>query len=174
VDSLSSLARRVLVSRPADTPDPGRDHPGKVRDIARPSLVGQVVIRTRFLALNRIARHTHGVLTGFGLPMSRSARGPSISNHGVRVCTASILFVQITSWIWLDLPPTFMRTGAPNENIAMKRCAQCHGKLGLGVRSRNVWSGRWWVHVLYCSAHCKALCARCGWQGVIARNSPQS
>jgi hypothetical protein len=24
-----------------------------------------------------------------------------------------------------------------------------HGKLGLGVRSRNVWNGRWWVHVLY-------------------------
>ena len=29
----------------------------------------------------------------------------------------------------------------------MKRCAQCHGKLGLGVRSRKVWNGRWWVHV---------------------------
>src|SRR5262249_23154957 len=38
----------------------------------------------------------------------------------------------------------------------MKRCAQCHGKLGLGVRSRNVWNGRW-VHVLYCSTHCEAL-----------------
>jgi hypothetical protein len=25
----------------------------------------------------------------------------------------------------------------------MKRCAQCHGRLGLGVRSRNLWSGRW-------------------------------
>jgi hypothetical protein len=22
----------------------------------------------------------------------------------------------------------------------MKRCAQCHGRLGLGVRSRNLWS----------------------------------
>jgi hypothetical protein len=40
---------------------------------------------------------------------------------------------------------------------AMKRCAQCHGKLGLGVRSRNVWNGRWWVHLLYCSTHCEAL-----------------
>jgi hypothetical protein len=39
----------------------------------------------------------------------------------------------------------------------MKRCAQCRGKLGLGVRSRNVWNGRWWVHVLYCSTHCEAL-----------------
>jgi hypothetical protein len=39
----------------------------------------------------------------------------------------------------------------------MKTCAQCHGKLGLGVRSRNVWNGRWWVHVLYCSTHCEAL-----------------
>jgi hypothetical protein len=39
----------------------------------------------------------------------------------------------------------------------MKRCVQCHGKLGLGVRSRNVWNGRWWVHVLYCSTYCEAL-----------------
>jgi hypothetical protein len=37
--------------------------------------------------------------------------------------------------------------------IAMKKCAQCHGKLGLGARSRNVWNGRWWVHVVYCSTH---------------------
>jgi hypothetical protein len=41
--------------------------------------------------------------------------------------------------------------------IAMKRCAQCHGKLGLGIRFRNVWNGRWWVHVVYCSTHCEAL-----------------
>ena len=38
-----------------------------------------------------------------------------------------------------------------------KRCAQCHGKLGLGVRSRNVWNARWWVHVRYCSTHCEAF-----------------
>ena len=30
-------------------------------------------------------------------------------------------------------------------------------KLGLGVRSRKVWNGRWWVHVRYCSVHCEAL-----------------
>ena len=39
----------------------------------------------------------------------------------------------------------------------MKRCAQCHGQLGLGVRSRKVWNGRWWVHMRYCSVHCEAL-----------------
>jgi hypothetical protein len=39
----------------------------------------------------------------------------------------------------------------------MKRCAQCHGKLGLGVRFRNLWNGRWWSHVRYCSTHCEAL-----------------
>ena len=51
-----------------------------------------------------------------------------------------------------------LRNRTVNETgIAMKRCAQCHGKLGLGVRSRNVWNGRWWVHVLYCSTHCEAL-----------------
>jgi hypothetical protein len=38
----------------------------------------------------------------------------------------------------------------------MKRCAQCHGKLGLGVRSRNLWNGRWWIHVRYCSTYCEA------------------
>jgi len=38
----------------------------------------------------------------------------------------------------------------------MKRCAQCHGKLGLGLHSRKVWNGRWWVQVRYCSAHCEA------------------
>jgi hypothetical protein len=36
----------------------------------------------------------------------------------------------------------------------MKRCALCHGKLGLGVRYRNLWNGRWWVHTRFCSAHC--------------------
>ena len=42
------------------------------------------------------------------------------------------------------------------EGTAMKRCAQCQGKLGLGVRSRNLWNGRWWVHVRYCSSRCEA------------------
>jgi hypothetical protein len=32
----------------------------------------------------------------------------------------------------------------------MKRCALCHGKLGLGVRYRNLWNGRWWVHTRFC------------------------
>jgi cytochrome c len=29
----------------------------------------------------------------------------------------------------------------------MKTCALCHGKLGLGIRFRNIWNGRWWAHV---------------------------
>ena len=66
--------------------------------------------------------------------------------------------------------------------IAMKRCAQCHGKLGLGVRFRNVWNGRWWVHVRYCSAHCEALeelegynaRANRGRHAFIPRSNPQS
>src|SRR5215472_8783366 len=40
---------------------------------------------------------------------------------------------------------------------AMKRCAWCHGRLGLGVRSRNLWNGSWWIHVRFCSTHCEAL-----------------
>src|SRR4029453_546159 len=38
---------------------------------------------------------------------------------------------------------------------AMKRCAQCYGKLGLGIRSRNLWNGRWWAHTRFCSARCE-------------------
>ena len=40
---------------------------------------------------------------------------------------------------------------------AMKRCAQCRGKLGLGVRARNLWNGRWWLRVRFCSTYCEAL-----------------
>src|SRR5262249_35531894 len=29
-------------------------------------------------------------------------------------------------------------------------------KLGLGVRSRNLWNGRWWARVRFCSSHCEA------------------
>jgi hypothetical protein len=39
----------------------------------------------------------------------------------------------------------------------MKRCAQCHGKLGLGIRARNVWNGRWWLRIRFCSTYCEAL-----------------
>ena len=33
-----------------------------------------------------------------------------------------------------------------------KKCAQCQGRLGLGVRFRNLWSGHGWVHLRFCSA----------------------
>ena len=36
-------------------------------------------------------------------------------------------------------------------------CAQCQGRLGLGVRSRNLWNGCWWVRIRFCSTHCEAL-----------------
>ena len=39
----------------------------------------------------------------------------------------------------------------------MKTCVQCNGKLGLGVRFRNSWSGRWWVHLHFCSVHCEKI-----------------
>src|SRR5215472_12475592 len=42
--------------------------------------------------------------------------------------------------------PTEARHPSAGE-AAMKRCAQCHGKLGLGVRSRNFWNGRWWAQL---------------------------
>jgi len=43
------------------------------------------------------------------------------------------------------------------RKAAMKRCALCHGRLGLGARFRNIWNGRWWVHVRFCSARCEGI-----------------
>jgi hypothetical protein len=40
---------------------------------------------------------------------------------------------------------------------AMKTCALCHGKLGLGARFRNIWNGCWWVHVRFCSVRCERI-----------------
>ena len=63
----------------------------------------------------------------------------------------------------------------------MKSCTQCYGKLGLGVRARNLWNGRWWVHVRFCSTHCEALyelerhdANAQLWRTLLARRSPQS
>src|SRR6516162_8396160 len=43
------------------------------------------------------------------------------------------------------------------RKAAMKRCALCHGRLGLGTRFRNLWDGRWWVHVRFCSVRCEGI-----------------
>jgi hypothetical protein len=43
------------------------------------------------------------------------------------------------------------------SHYAMKRCAQCHGKLGLGVRFRNFWNGDGWHHLRFCSSYCQTL-----------------
>lgn len=75
---------------------------------------------------------------------------------------------------------TFIDTDA-SVGTVMKSCAQCYGKLGLGVRARNLWNGRWWVHVRFCSTHCEALCelerhdanAQL-WRTLLARRSLQS
>jgi|tagenome__1003787_1003787.scaffolds.fasta_scaffold20871036_2 hypothetical protein len=37
----------------------------------------------------------------------------------------------------------------------VKRCAHCQGKLGLGVRFRNLWNGSWWHHLRFCSRRCE-------------------
>jgi hypothetical protein len=41
------------------------------------------------------------------------------------------------------------------EEQPVKTCVQCQGKLGLGIRARNLWNGRWWSHVYFCSARCE-------------------
>jgi hypothetical protein len=37
----------------------------------------------------------------------------------------------------------------------MKRCAQCGGKLGLGVKYQNLWRGYRLVHLRFCSKVCE-------------------
>jgi hypothetical protein len=64
----------------------------------------------------------------------------------------------------------------------VKRCVQCHRKLGLGVRSRNLWNGRWWVHTRFCSANCELIyeqeckdaAVRLRWQNFLARGNPRA
>jgi hypothetical protein len=63
----------------------------------------------------------------------------------------------------------------------MKTCAQCHKKLGLRVRFRNMWNGHWWVHVRFCSVRCEAICeakrndaVKHRWHAVLARGSSPS
>jgi hypothetical protein len=40
--------------------------------------------------------------------------------------------------------------------MGKKRCTQCGGKLGLGIRFRNWWNGNWWEHLRFCSRFCEA------------------
>jgi hypothetical protein len=68
-----------------------------------------------------------------------------------------------------------------SREATMKRCAQCHGKLGLGVRSRNLWSGRWLRYTRFCSAHCERIyeqerneAAKHRWHAFLARGNSQS
>jgi hypothetical protein len=64
----------------------------------------------------------------------------------------------------------------------MKRCAQCQRKLGLGVRSRNLWNGRWWVHTRFCSTHCELIyeqerknaAVKRRWEAFLARANPRA
>src|SRR5262249_29591632 len=67
------------------------------------------------------------------------------------------------------------------EAAAMKRCALCHGKLGLGARFRNIWNGRWWVHVRFCSVRCEGIyeakrndAAKHRWHAFLARGNSRS
>jgi hypothetical protein len=64
---------------------------------------------------------------------------------------------------------------------AMERCALCHGKLGLGTRFRNIWNGRWWVHVRFCSVRCESIyevkrndAAKPRWHAFLARGNLRS
>ena len=61
-----------------------------------------------------------------------------------------------------------------------RRCMECGGKLGLGVRFRNLWDGFSWVHLRFCSASCEARneftrrTSRDRWFSYLPENSMQS
>ena len=64
---------------------------------------------------------------------------------------------------------------------AMERCVLCRGKLGLGTRFRNIWNGRWWVHVRFCSVRCEGIyevkrndAAKQRWHAFLARGNIRS
>jgi len=63
----------------------------------------------------------------------------------------------------------------------MKKCALCQGKLGLGARFRNIWNGRWWVLVQFCSVRCERIyrdrgddAAKDRWHVFLGRTNSQS
>jgi hypothetical protein len=63
----------------------------------------------------------------------------------------------------------------------MKTCALCHGKLGLGARFRNIWNGRWWAHVRFCSVRCESIYeiqrndpAKHRWHAFLARSNSRN
>src|SRR5262249_47326448 len=67
------------------------------------------------------------------------------------------------------------------RKVAMKRCALCHGKLGLGARFRNIWNGRWWAHVRFCSVRCESIyevkrndVAKHRWYAFLARGNSRT
>ena len=122
-------------------------------------------------ATNKCLAQSNKTRTGPKLPTSDRQRGaiPLAPAKLARPVAGSALPVFTALW------RREVETGT-----VMKRCAQCHGKLGLGVRFRNVWNGRWWVHVRYCSTHCEALhelerynAAPNVGRHIIARSSPQ-
>jgi hypothetical protein len=61
-----------------------------------------------------------------------------------------------------------------------RRCTQCSGRLGLGIRFRNLWNGTWWTHLRFCSAYCEHNYElerrqdneRNRWLNFLARGSP--
>jgi hypothetical protein len=74
------------------------------------------------------------------------------------------------------------RAAHPSATKAiMKTCAVCHRKLGLGTRFRNIWNGRWWVHVRFCSVRCEGIyeikrndAAKRRWHAFLTRGNSRS
>jgi len=64
------------------------------------------------------------------------------------------------------------------EAFMKQKCAHCGGKLGLGIKFRNLWNGRGWDHLRFCSSRCESRYeserrhdnARNGWLSALAKN----
>src|SRR5258706_337958 len=79
------------------------------------------------------------------------ARSPATSCTGTtRPLTDGLCCLSIRA------PPPAFTLATREAEMAAGRCAQCYGKLGLGVKFRNLWNGDWWEHFRFCSGKCEA------------------
>src|SRR5262249_26891281 len=64
----------------------------------------------------------------------------------------------------MQVKPTFSFVTSNGRPGASKRKESSYGKVrsmlwkaGIGTRFRNIWNGRWWVHVRFCSVRCEGI-----------------
>jgi hypothetical protein len=136
-------------------------------------------------SLIRLHRSIHSKRAGH----RRGCRGDSHCNNFNAATAASFNPYRVShsaDWykpfLQLNWRPDAGRATPSNvRKAAMERCALCRGKLGSGTRFRNIWNGRWWVHVRFCSVRCEGIyevkrndAAKQRWHAFLARGNIRS